>query len=102
MDIESLVREALEGQGLDVDGVWLTERLQALDEQLLVLKDAVAEGDLSQEQLQRLLAFKVDAMLAAAFAEVGLAQLEKTRLHERVVQVLKKPLRGYFGFDVLV
>ena len=102
MEIESLVREALEGRGWRVSGVWLADRLQALDEQLLVLKDAVAEGDLSQEQLQSLLAFKVDAMLAAAFAEVGVAELERARLHERVVAVLKKPLRGYFGFDVLV
>ena len=102
MEIELLVREALEEHGLDVEGVWLTERLQAMDEQLLMLRDAVAEGELSQEQLQSLLAFKVDAMLAAAFAEVGVGEMEKTRLHERVVMVLKKPLRGYFGFDVLV
>ena len=102
MEIELLVREAFAEHGLDVDGAWLEDRLQAMGAQLLVLKAAVAEGELSQEQLQGLLAFKVDAMLAAAFAEVGVMELEQARLRERVVTVLKKPLRGYFGFDVLV
>jgi len=101
MEIESWVREALEGQGLEVSSVWLAERLQAMDEQLLVLKEAMAEGELSQEQLQSLLAFKVDAILAAAFAEVGVDELARARLHNRVLKVLKKPLRDYFGFDVL-
>ena len=100
--IDAIVQAALDQVAAEnIKAPWFDYAIRRLGGQLQVLHEAMEAGVLSPEQLQGLLAFKVDAVIAAAYAELGVDELEQARLQARVLKVLKKPLRNYFGFDVL-
>ena len=101
--IDAIVQAALDQVAAEnIKGPWFYYAIRRLAGQLQALYQAMEAGQLSQEQLQSLLAFKVDAVIAAAYAELGVDEIEQARLQGRLIKVLKKPLRNYFGFDVLV
>ena len=92
----------LERHGVDASDPWLAKMLEELEEQLQVLLQAVGRGELSKEQFANLMLFKVDAVLAAVYAQQGLDDLAQDRLRVDVLKVLDKPLKALLGVDLLV
>jgi hypothetical protein len=99
---DDLFADILDLRGQAWDQTTSSEAMKNLAGQVDDLKLAYKAGQVSAEELQQLLAFKLDAVLAVIYAEQGVAELEQARFREGLLKVLKKPLRDYFGFDVLV
>ena len=97
-DLHSVLRR----HDVDASDPWIATVLSELEEQIGVLLDAVAQGELSKQRVPNLMLFKVDAVLAAVYAQQGLDELQQNRLRMDVLQVLDKPLKSLLGVDVLI
>ena len=92
----------LERHGLDATDPWVGKMLEELEAQIEVLVQAVKAGDLSSDKLSSLVLFKVDALLAAVYAQQGIDELDQSRLRVDLLKVLDKPLKAMLGVDLLV
>jgi hypothetical protein len=97
-DLHSVLRR----HDVDAADPWIAMVLSELEQQIRVLLDAVGQGELSKQRFTNLMLFKVDAVLAAVYAQQGLNDLQQDRLRVDVLQVLDKPLKSLLGVDLLV